>query len=59
MNDLECHLKVFGFTFRILGGPVKGFKQESDKSKCDFQNSYSGNAIKEGLDGGETVGMEI
>lgn len=30
MNDLEYHLKLFEFTLRTLGGPVKDFKQESD-----------------------------
>lgn len=31
VNDLEYHLKLFEFTLRIFGGPVKDFKQESNE----------------------------
>lgn len=57
MKDLERHLKVFGFTLRILGGPVKDSEPESDKSKCEFQNGDSGNVLKEGWERGEPGGV--
>lgn len=59
MNDLECRLKVFGFPLRILGGPVKDFKQESDKGKFGFRPRLLWRCEKQGLEGGETGGMKI
>ena len=57
MNDFECYLKVFGFTLRILGEPVKDGRHESDRRKFEFQSSYSGTVIRGvGVDGGETGG---
>ena len=37
MNDLECHLKVFGFTLIIFGRPLKDFKQESGRANLGFR----------------------
>ena len=56
MNDLEYHLKLFEFTLRIFGGPVKDFKQESDEQI--WISEYSENVLREGEEGGETGGIE-